>query len=99
MPEPKVLRVAEFIGTRAGDAERGPQVRINDRDASARFLVDGELAWVETPRRKELATVKIDPQMPHGDVGLRDVAGAAPSELVRVVKPDLDGHVRRGIFG
>ena len=97
-PRTRVLRVATYVGTRAGDADRGPQVRINPEDASWRFLVDGELAWVEGPRRKELAMVVIDPQMKRGDIGLRDVAGASPSELVRVVKPDLDKHVRRGIF-
>jgi hypothetical protein len=31
-----------------------------------------------------------------GDVVLRDVLGAAPSEIVRVIKPDLDD--RRGRF-
>jgi anaerobic selenocysteine-containing dehydrogenase len=97
-PRNRVLRVAAFVGTRAGDADRGPQVRLNEIDARARFLVDGELAWVETPRRKELATVVIDPSIARGDVGLRDVAGAALSELVRVVKPDLDNSQRRGIF-
>ena len=30
-----------------------------------------------------------------GDVVLRDMAGAAPSEIVRVVKPDLDNRGRR----
>jgi hypothetical protein len=31
-------------------------------------------------------------------VGLRDVAGVTVSEVVRVVKPDLDSHTRRGFF-
>jgi len=30
-----------------------------------------------------------------GDVALRDIAGASPSEIVRVVKPDLDTRGRR----
>lgn len=101
MPEDarnRVLRVATFVGTRAGDPERGPQVTLNADDARARLLMEGELAWVEGPRRKELATVVIDPGMRRGDIALRDVAGASPSELVRVVKPDLDSHTRRGIF-
>jgi anaerobic selenocysteine-containing dehydrogenase len=92
------LRVAQFIGTRLSDPERGPQVRISPTDAQARLLVDGELAWVYGPRRQELATVVVDESVKRGDVVLRDIAGASPSELVRVVKPDLDSHTRRGHF-
>jgi anaerobic selenocysteine-containing dehydrogenase len=92
------LRVAEFIGTRASDAERGPQVRMSPVDARARLLADGELAWVHGPRRQELATVSVDDSVKKGDVVLRDIAGVAPSEIVRVVKPDLDSHTRRGHF-
>lgn len=101
MPEDarnRVLRVAQFVGTRVSDAERGPQIRINSEDARVRLLQDGELAWIYGPRRQELATVVIDDTMRRGDVGLRDVAGASVSELVRVVKPDLDSHTRRGMF-
>jgi hypothetical protein len=50
------------------------------------------------PRRQELATVVYDDSLRRGEVVLRDVAGASPSELVRVVKPDLDSHTRRGHF-
>lgn len=92
------LRVAQFIATRMSDAERGPQVRIGPEDARSRLLVDGELAWVYGPRRQELATVIVDESVQRGDVVLRDIAGASPSELVRVVKPDLDSHTRRGHF-
>jgi anaerobic selenocysteine-containing dehydrogenase len=92
------LRVAGFIGTRLSDLERGPQVRMHPEDARARLLVDGELAWVYGPRRQELAEVAIDDTVPRGDVVLRDIAGASPSEIVRVVKPDLDSHTRRGHF-
>src|SRR3954447_196717 len=92
------LRVAQFIGTRASDTERGPLVQLNPDDARARLLVDGELAWVYGPRRQELATVIIDDTVRRGDVALRDIAGASPSEVVRVVKPDLDSHTRRGFF-
>jgi anaerobic selenocysteine-containing dehydrogenase len=92
------LRVAGFIGTRISDEERGPQVRLNPQDAASRLLVDGELAWVYGPRRQELATVAVDESVPRGDVVLRDIAGVAPSEIVRVVKPDLDSHTRRGHF-
>ena len=80
------------------DSDRGPQVRLNADEAKARLLVDGELAWVYGPRRQELATVMVDESVKRGDVVLRDIAGVAPSELVRVVKPDLDSHTRRGHF-
>jgi anaerobic selenocysteine-containing dehydrogenase len=92
------LRVTQFIGTRISDSDRGPQVRLSPADAQARLLVDGELAWVYGPRRQELATVAVDESVKRGDVVLRDIAGVSPSELVRVVKPDLDSHTRRGHF-
>src|SRR5205085_189124 len=101
MPEDarnRPLRVAAFKGTRAGDTDRGPQVRINAEDARARLLADGELAWVYGPRRQELATVVVDDTVRRGDVALRDITGATLSEVVRVVKPDLDSHTRRGFF-
>ena len=94
----RVLRVAAFVGTRATDPERGPQVRLNSEEARARLLIEGELAWVQGPRRQELATVVVDDSLRRGDCGLRDVAGASVSELVRVTKPDLDSHTRRGFF-
>ncbi len=89
------LRVRDFIATRKSDPDRGPQVTMNDRDARARLLTEGELAWVYGPRRGELATVRIDPDIREGDVVLRDIVGVAPSEIVRVVKPDLDNRGRR----
>lgn len=89
------LRVASFIATRKGDDDRGPMVMMNDRDARARLLDDGELAWVYGPRRGELAVVRVDPEVRFGDVILRDIVGVAPSEAVRVVKPDLDNRGRR----
>jgi anaerobic selenocysteine-containing dehydrogenase len=89
------LRVAGFIATRQGDADRGPAVFMHPDDARSRLLTDGELAWVYGPRRHELATVRIEPGMRLGDVDLRDIAGVAPSEVVRVVKPDLDSRGRR----
>lgn len=70
-------------------------VMMNERDANARLLNPGELAWVYGPRRGELAEVRIDPEMRLGDVGLQDIVGASPSEMVRVVKPDLDTRGRR----
>ena len=101
MPEDarnRMLRVASFVGTRLSDEDRGPQVRIHPDDAKARLLTDGELAWIYGPRRQELAAVVLDDTLRRGDIGLRDVAGASPSELVRVVTPDLDSHTRRGFF-
>ncbi len=92
------LRVAGFVATRAADRERGPQVRLSPEDAHTRLLTDGELAWVHGPRRGELATVAVDDTVKRGDVVLRDVAGVSASEIVRVVKPDLDSHTRRGDF-
>lgn len=90
------LRVGGFIATKASDAERGPMVMMHPDDARARLLADGELAWVYGPRRHELATVRYDWGARKGDVTLRDVAGASPSEIVRVVKPDLDSRGRPG---
>ena len=87
------LRVAELVATKRGDPERGPAVVMNPRDARERLLDDGELAWVYGPRRQELATVHVDEDLRLGDVVLRDIVGAAPSETGRVIKPDLD---RRG---
>jgi anaerobic selenocysteine-containing dehydrogenase len=88
------LRVAGLLATRTTDSERGPLVRMHPDDARTRLLVNGELAWVYGPRRHELAEVRVDTGVPRGDVMLRDVLGAAPSEIVRVIKPDLDD--RRG---
>lgn len=90
------LWVAELVATRVRDPERGPMVTMNPVDAASRLLNDGELAWVYGPRRHELATVRIDPDMRAGNVVLRDISGASPSEMVRVVKPDLDTRGRRG---
>jgi len=91
----RALRVSELIATRSGDAHRGPAVFMNPNDAKERLLNEGELAWVYGPRRHELATVILDPKITSGDVTLRDVLGASPSESVRVIKPDLDTRGRR----
>lgn len=89
------LRVSELISTRKGEIDRGPGVYLHPDDARSRLLNDGELAWVYGPRRHELATVVLDERVRRGDVVLRDILGASPSEFVRVVKPDLDTHSRR----
>ena len=91
----RALRVVRVIATRASDDERGPLVAMNPDDAQARLLTDGELAWVYGPRRHELATVAIDKELRLGDVILRDLIAASPSELVRVIKPELDSRGRR----
>ncbi len=84
------MRVAHFIATRVSDPERGPQIRMNANEAAVRMLTDGELVVVEGPRRQQLATLVIDDRLPRGDVVLRDVAGVSPSEIIYVLKPDLD---------
>jgi len=86
------LRVERLIATRKGDGDRGPAVYMNPADARERLLNEGELAWVYGPRRHELATVVLAPDQKLGDITLRDVLGASPSELVRVIKPDLDNR-------
>lgn len=84
------MRVAHFHATRVSDPERGPQVRMNGDEARQRMLTDGELVLIEGPRRQQLATLMIDDTLKRGDVVIRDVAGVAPSEIVYVLKPDLD---------
>jgi hypothetical protein len=61
------------------------------------MLIEGEMAWVEGPRRQELATVVIDNAVPKGGVVVRDVPGLAVSEIVRLRKPDLDTPPRRDL--
>jgi anaerobic selenocysteine-containing dehydrogenase len=84
------LQVVGFIATRKGDPERGPLVRMNANEAKTRLLEHGELVWIHGPRRHELATLEIDEALPRGGVVVRDVLGLAVTEIVRVVKPDLD---------
>jgi hypothetical protein len=88
------LRVIEYISTKRGDAERGPMIRVSPTDAKIRLLTEGELAWVQGPRRHELAVVAIDREVPDGSVVVRDIAGVAVSERVVVSKPDLDNPPR-----
>jgi hypothetical protein len=91
------LQVVGFVGTRRGDPERGPQVRLRSDEAALRMLSDGEMAWVEGPRRQELAAIAIDDSVPRGGVVVRDIAGLAVSEIVRLRKPDLDTPPRRDL--
>lgn len=84
------LQVIGFVATRSGDAERGPLVRIRPDDALIRLLHEGSLVRVVSEHRAELATLTIDESLPRGGVVLRDVVGAAPSEIVRIVPADSD---------
>jgi anaerobic selenocysteine-containing dehydrogenase len=92
------LQVVGFIATRSGDEERGPQVRVRPDDARLRGLVEGELVWIYGPRRHELAPVSIDDTIPRGGVVVRDIAGLTVSEIVRLVKPNLDARPDRGAY-
>jgi anaerobic selenocysteine-containing dehydrogenase len=84
------IQVVAYVATRRGDAERGPLVRINPEDARKRLIDDGELVWVYGPRRHELAPVVYDDALPKGGIGVRDIAGVAITEIVRLVKMDVD---------
>ncbi len=84
------LQVVAFIATRRGDAERGPLVRIRPDDARRRLIDDNELVWVYGPRRHELAPVVYDETLPKGGIAVRDIAGIAVTEIVRLVKMDVD---------
>ncbi|MGV3708455.1 MAG: hypothetical protein ACO1Q7_06410 [Gemmatimonas sp.] len=87
----KPMQVVGFIATRKGDAERGPVVRMRAEDAIVRLLTPGELVRVISERRSELAELQIDESVSKGGVVLRDVAGATVTEIVRVVRLDLEG--------
>lgn len=84
------LMVLEYISTKKGDPERGPLVRMRSSEARIRLVQDGELVWVHGPRRKEVAVLVIDEEIPAGKVALRDIAGVTVTEHVVIVKPDLD---------
>ena len=84
------LQVVGFVATRRGDPERGPEVRMRADEAALRLLQDGELVWIVGPRRQEVATLRVDDALPRGAVVIRDVAGVAPSEVVRVRKVETD---------
>jgi anaerobic selenocysteine-containing dehydrogenase len=89
------LRVLEYLATKRGDAVRGPMIRLSPTDARIRLLVEGELAWVQGPRRNELAVVEIDERIPDGSLIARDIAGITVSERVVVTKPDLDSSPKK----
>ena len=91
------LQVVGFLGTRRGDPDRGPQVRLRGEEAALRMLQDGEMAWIQGPRRQELATIIIDDAVPTGGVVVRDVSGLVVSEIVTLRKPDMDTPPRRDL--
>jgi anaerobic selenocysteine-containing dehydrogenase len=84
------LQVVGFIATRKSDPERGPLLRIKPEDARMRLIADGELVWVYGPRRHELAPVVYDDALPRGGVVARDLSGIAITEIVKLVKMDVD---------
>lgn len=84
------LQVVGYIATRRGDEERGPLVRITPEDARMRLIDDGELVWVYGPRRHELAPVVYDESLPKGGIVVRDLVGVAVTEIVKLVKMDVD---------
>ncbi len=91
------LQVVGFFGTRRGDPDRGPQVRIRGDEAALRMLSDGEMAWLQGPRRQELVTVVVDDVVPKGGAVVRDVAGVTVSEIVTLRKPDMDTPPRKDL--
>jgi anaerobic selenocysteine-containing dehydrogenase len=82
------LQVVGFVGSRRGDAERGPAIRLRSDDARMRGIADGDLVWIYGPRRHDLAPAIIDDTLPRGGVVVRDVAGLAPTEIVRLLRVD-----------
>jgi hypothetical protein len=93
------LRVIEYQSTKKGDPDRGPMMRLCSAEARIRLLEEGELAWIQGPRRQELAVLMIDNSIPPGSIALRDIGGVTVSERVRVSKPDTDTPVGKRHFG
>ena len=90
------LQVVGFQGTRRGEVERGPLIRMRSDDAALRLISGGEMVWVQGPRRQQLAVVVIDDALPRGGIVVRDIGGLVVSEIVRITKPDLDTGASRG---
>jgi hypothetical protein len=84
------LQVVGYVGTRRGDPDRGPAISMNREEAALRMLIEDELVFVHGPRRKELAPVIVDDEVPRGGVVVRDIAGVMVSDVVKLVKPDMD---------
>jgi hypothetical protein len=84
------LQIVQFIGTRRGEAERGPQVQVNSQEAALRMVQNGELVWVNGPRRNEVAELRINDDVPRGGVVARDIVGLSVTDIVRITKIDTD---------
>ncbi|MCZ8203527.1 molybdopterin dinucleotide binding domain-containing protein [Gemmatimonas sp.] len=82
------LQVMGFIGTRKGDPDRGPMVRMRPDDALVRLVTAGDLVRVVSDRCSELAVLEIDESLPRGAVVLRDVVGASLADVIRVLRVD-----------
>ncbi len=88
------VQVVGFIATRKGDPDRGPMVRMRPDDALVRLVTAGDLVRVVSARRSELAVLELDEALPKGGVVLRDVAGAAVSEVIRILRVDQPSRNR-----
>lgn len=88
------LQVVHFIGTRKGDSDRGPQVQMNSAEAALRLVQDGELVWVNGPRRNEIAVLLVNDDVPRGGVVARDIVGLSVTDVVRITKVDMDRQRR-----
>jgi hypothetical protein len=84
------LQVIGFIATQRGDDDRGPLIRLRADEARLRNVQEGELVWVYGPRRHDLAPVEFDESVSRGCVVVRDLAGLAPTEIVRLVRVSDD---------
>lgn len=84
------LQIVRFVATRPGDPDRGPLVATNGEEAVRRLLVDGELVYVEGPRRRELATFVVDDTLNRGEAFVRDIAGVLLTDVIRVRRPEFD---------
>ena len=92
------VQVVQFLATRTGDEERGPLVSLNASEAQLRGLSDGELVYVQGPRRRELAEFRVNDTLPRGGALVRDVAGVTLTEIIRIMKLDLDRVEPRGHY-
>ena len=84
------LQVVAFIATKVGDAERGPEIRLQAAEAHLRMVLEEELVWVYGPRSHSLAAVRIDDSVPRGGIVARDLPGILPTDVVRLVRINTD---------
>jgi hypothetical protein len=79
----------------SGDEDRADSSELGE--ATLRRWLDGDLG-IYGPRRPELAPVLIDDAVPKGGVVVRDIGGVTVTEIVRLVKPNLDVRPDRGAY-